>query len=208
MQPNAFCLVREPLFLQRFPSSNSFLQPGLLIFFRKPFLSATSSVHCREQKIGSSNPISSSPLFRVHKWPAVSEQNIIFPTPAPKRPAMDKRWHFASPNPAVLAAGEKSIQRYMLDLHGCLDERGPLPVIPLSHGDPASAPTFRTAPEAVEAVAAALRSGEFNGYPSVATNLAARRSVTHPPILVSLLLIFLAGTSVRISLFPLWLVDG
>jgi hypothetical protein len=144
----------------------------------------------------------------VHKWPAVSEQNIIFfPTPAPQRPAMDKRWHFASPNPAVLAAGEKSIKRYMLDLHGCLDERGPLPVIPLSHGDPASAPSFRTAPEAVEAVAAALRSGEFNGYPSVANNLAARRSVTHPSSSLCFCF-FLAVTSVRISLFLLWPVDG
>lgn len=92
-----------------------------------------------------------------------------------------KRWRFASPNPAVSAAGEKSIQRYMLDLHGCLDERGPRPVIALSHGDPASAPSFRTAPDAVDAVTAALRSGEFNGYPSVATDLSARRLVpAHP----------------------------
>ncbi|KAK8455512.1 hypothetical protein SEVIR_4G127400v4 [Setaria viridis] len=88
-----------------------------------------------------------------------------------------RRWRFASPNPAVAAAGERSVRRYLLDLHGCLDERGPRPVIPLSVGDPSSCPSFRTAPEAVEAVATALRSGEFDGYPSRDTNLAARRAV-------------------------------
>ncbi|TVU09031.1 hypothetical protein EJB05_42471 [Eragrostis curvula] len=88
-----------------------------------------------------------------------------------------KRWRFALPNPAVTAASEKSVLRYLLDLHGCLDERGPRPVIPLSHGDPSSAPSFRVAPEVVEAVTSALRSGEFNGYPSPATGLAARRAI-------------------------------
>ncbi|CAN6221305.1 unnamed protein product [Urochloa humidicola] len=88
-----------------------------------------------------------------------------------------KRWRFASPNPAVAAAGERSIQRYTLDLQGCLDERGPRPVIPLSIGDPSSCPSFHTAPEAVEAVATALRSGELDGYPSRDTNLAACRAV-------------------------------
>jgi hypothetical protein len=89
-------------------------------------------------------------------------------------------WRFASPNQAVAAAGERSVLRYLLDLHGWLDEHGPRPVIPLSVGDPSSCPSFRTAPEAVEAVATALRSGEFDGYPSRDTNLAASRSV-HPP---------------------------
>ena len=88
-----------------------------------------------------------------------------------------RRWRFASPNPAVAAAGERSIQRHLRDLHGCLDERGPRPVIPLSHGDPSSSLSFRTAPEAVEAVAAALRSGDFDGYASRDTNLAACRLV-------------------------------
>lgn len=69
-----------------------------------------------------------------------------------------------SPNPAVAAAGERSVQPYLLDIHGCLDERGPRPVIPLSIGDPSSAPSYRTAPEAVEAIATALRSGQFDGY--------------------------------------------
>ncbi|XP_047087285.1 nicotianamine aminotransferase 1-like [Lolium rigidum] len=88
-----------------------------------------------------------------------------------------KTWRFACPNPAVAAAGEKSIQRYLLQLHACLDERGPRPVIPLSHGDPSSSPSFRTAPEAVEAVVAAVRSGEYNGYSSPTVALPARRAV-------------------------------
>ncbi|CAL5038631.1 unnamed protein product [Urochloa decumbens] len=87
------------------------------------------------------------------------------------------RWRFASPNTTVAAAGERSVLRYLLDLHSFLDERGPRPVIPLSVGDPSSSPSFRTAPEAVEAVAAALRSGEFDGYSSRDTGLAARRAV-------------------------------
>jgi hypothetical protein len=88
-----------------------------------------------------------------------------------------KRWRFATPNLAVAAAGERSIQRYLLQLHACLDENGPRPVIPLSHGDPSSSACFRTAPEAEEAVAAAVRSGDYNGYSSPATSLPARRSV-------------------------------
>jgi aspartate/methionine/tyrosine aminotransferase len=86
-----------------------------------------------------------------------------------------KAWQFARPNPALAAAGERSIQRHLLQLHACLDEHGPRPVIPLSHGDPSSSPSFRTAPEAVEAVVAAIRSGEHNGYSMPATTLPARR---------------------------------
>ncbi|KAF7102446.1 hypothetical protein CFC21_103580 [Triticum aestivum] len=87
------------------------------------------------------------------------------------------QWRFAAPNPTLSAAGERSIQKALLQVHACLDERGPRPVIPLSHGDPSSAPSFRTAPEAEEALVAAVRSGEYNGYPTPATGLPARRAV-------------------------------
>lgn len=87
------------------------------------------------------------------------------------------QWRFAAPNPTLAAAGERSIQKALLQVHACLDERGPRPVIPLSHGDPSSAPSFRTAPEAEEALVAAMRSGEYNGYPTPATGLPARRAV-------------------------------
>ena len=87
------------------------------------------------------------------------------------------QWRFAAPNPTLAAAGERSIQKALLQVHACLDERGPRPVIPLSHGDPSSAPSFRTAPEAEEALVAAVRSGEYNGYPTPATGLPPRRAV-------------------------------
>ncbi|XP_048544443.1 nicotianamine aminotransferase 1-like isoform X2 [Triticum urartu] len=87
------------------------------------------------------------------------------------------QWRFAAPNPTLAAAGERSIQKALLQVHACLDERGPRPVIALSHGDPSSAPSFRTAPEAEEALVAAVRSGEYNGYPTPATGLPARRAV-------------------------------
>jgi tyrosine aminotransferase len=41
---------------------------------------------------------------------------------------------------------------------------GGRPVIPMGHGDPSAFPCFRTAPEAVDAVAGALQSGEYNSY--------------------------------------------
>ncbi|KAL6848493.1 hypothetical protein ACP4OV_021787 [Aristida adscensionis] len=84
-----------------------------------------------------------------------------------------KRWRFATANPSVAAAGEHSIRRYEQDMHGCLHDGGPRPVIPLSRGDPSS--SFRTDADAVDAVVAAVRSGDFNGYPSVAANLSASR---------------------------------
>ncbi|KAE8820334.1 nicotianamine aminotransferase A [Hordeum vulgare] len=86
-------------------------------------------------------------------------------------------WRFAAPNPTLAAAGERSIQKALLQVHACLDERGPRPVIPLSHGDPLLLTSFRTAPEAEEALVAAVRSGEYNGYPTPATGLPARRAV-------------------------------
>ncbi|KAF0913035.1 hypothetical protein E2562_019809 [Oryza meyeriana var. granulata] len=92
-------------------------------------------------------------------------------------PAVGKRWRFATPNQAVAAARERSIRRYLLQLHACLDEDGPRPIIPLSHGDPSSSTCFRTAPEAEEAITVAVRSGEYNGYTSPATSLPARRAV-------------------------------
>ncbi|CAD6256736.1 unnamed protein product [Miscanthus lutarioriparius] len=41
---------------------------------------------------------------------------------------------------------------------------GGRPVIPMGHGDPSAFPCFRAAPEAVDAVAGALQSGEYNSY--------------------------------------------
>uniref|UniRef100_A0A0E0MGA5 Aminotransferase class I/classII large domain-containing protein n=1 Tax=Oryza punctata TaxID=4537 RepID=A0A0E0MGA5_ORYPU len=48
-------------------------------------------------------------------------------------------------------------------------------VIPMGHGDPSVFPCFRTTPDAVDAVAAALRSGEHNSYSSCVGLEPARR---------------------------------
>ncbi|CAO2147002.1 unnamed protein product [Urochloa humidicola] len=47
----------------------------------------------------------------------------------------------------------------------------------MGHGDPSVFPCFRTAPEAVDAVAGALRSGEHNSYPTCVGLEPARRSI-------------------------------
>jgi tyrosine aminotransferase/nicotianamine aminotransferase len=56
-----------------------------------------------------------------------------------------------------------------------VEENGPRPVLPLAHGDPSVFPAFRTAVEAEDAVAAALRTGELNCYPAGVGLPAARR---------------------------------
>uniref|UniRef100_J3N904 nicotianamine aminotransferase n=1 Tax=Oryza brachyantha TaxID=4533 RepID=J3N904_ORYBR len=48
---------------------------------------------------------------------------------------------------------------------------------PMGHGDPSAFPCFRTTPDAVDAVAAALRSGELNSYSPGAGLEPARRSI-------------------------------
>ncbi|XP_052136454.1 nicotianamine aminotransferase 1-like [Oryza glaberrima] len=50
-------------------------------------------------------------------------------------------------------------------------------VIPMGHGDPSVFPCFRTTVDAVDAVAAALRSGEHNSYSSCVGLEPARRSI-------------------------------
>jgi hypothetical protein len=54
---------------------------------------------------------------------------------------------------------------------------GARPVLPLAHGDPSAFLAFRTAAEAEDAVAAALRTGDFNCYPPGVGLPAARRYV-------------------------------
>ncbi|XP_066338241.1 nicotianamine aminotransferase 1-like [Miscanthus floridulus] len=54
---------------------------------------------------------------------------------------------------------------------------GGRPVIPMGHGDPSAFPCFRAAPEAVDAVAGALLSGEYNSYSTCVGLEPARRSI-------------------------------
>ncbi|KAF0910458.1 hypothetical protein E2562_002919 [Oryza meyeriana var. granulata] len=113
----------------------------------------------------------------THSLAAAQEEGGLHLREEGAAPAVGKRWRFATTNPAVAASGERSIQRYLLQLHACLDKDNPWPIIPLSHDNLSSSACFRTAPEAEEAIAAAVRSDEYNGYTSPATSLPARRAV-------------------------------
>ena len=78
-------------------------------------------------------------------------------------------WNFA-PNDALLGLTALSVRGVLGRVKAGMVEGGGAggarPVVPLGHGDPSAFPCFRTAPEAVDAVAGALRSGEHNSYPT------------------------------------------
>ncbi|CAN6237954.1 unnamed protein product [Urochloa humidicola] len=59
-----------------------------------------------------------------------------------------------------------SIRAVRFKISASVDARDPRPVLPLAHGDPSAFPAFRTAAEAEDAVAAALRTGKLNCYPA------------------------------------------
>uniref|UniRef100_A0A0D3F435 nicotianamine aminotransferase n=1 Tax=Oryza barthii TaxID=65489 RepID=A0A0D3F435_9ORYZ len=91
-----------------------------------------------------------------------------------------KEWRLTAPTRggAMAAAGDKmSIRAVRYKISASVDDRGPRPVLPLAHGDPSVFPEFRTAAEAEDAVADALRSGDFNCYPAGVGLPAARRAV-------------------------------
>ncbi|CAN6251352.1 unnamed protein product [Urochloa humidicola] len=79
-------------------------------------------------------------------------------------------WRFAraaKDGGALAAAGDKmSIRAVRFKISASVDARDPRPVLPLAHGDPSAFPAFRTAAEAEDAVAAALRTGKLNCYPA------------------------------------------
>ncbi|KAL6899678.1 hypothetical protein ACP4OV_006336 [Aristida adscensionis] len=91
------------------------------------------------------------------------------------------RWQFArrgKEGAVAAAAGDTlSIRAVRTKIGASVDARGPRPVLPLAHGDPSVFPAYRTAAEAEDAVAAALRSGQFNCYPGGVGLPAARRAV-------------------------------
>ncbi|KAG8070537.1 hypothetical protein GUJ93_ZPchr0006g45661 [Zizania palustris] len=81
----------------------------------------------------------------------------------------EKEWRLVAParGGAMAAAGDRmSIRAVRYKISASVEESGPRPVLPLAHGDPSVFPAFRTAADAEDAVAAALRSGEFNCYPA------------------------------------------
>jgi tyrosine aminotransferase/nicotianamine aminotransferase len=86
-------------------------------------------------------------------------------------------WKFARAKDGVLATtgAKMSIRAIRFKISASIEENGPRPVLPLAHGDPSVFPAFRTAIEAEDAVAAALRTGELNCYPAGVGLPAARR---------------------------------
>ncbi|WVZ51252.1 hypothetical protein U9M48_002412 [Paspalum notatum var. saurae] len=89
-------------------------------------------------------------------------------------------WNFA-PNDALLSLTGLSVRGVLGRVKAGMVEdagAGARPVVPLGHGDPSAFPCFRTAPEAVDAVAGALRSGEHNSYASCVGLEPARRSIS------------------------------
>ena len=86
-------------------------------------------------------------------------------------------WNFAGAKGGVLAAtgANMSIRAIRYKISASVQENGPRPVLPLAHGDPSVFPAFRTAVEAEDAVAAALRTGQFSCYAAGVGLPAARR---------------------------------
>ncbi|CAL4980761.1 unnamed protein product [Urochloa decumbens] len=99
-------------------------------------------------------------------------------------PAVDSpaSWNF-TPNEALLGLTALSVRGVLGRVKAGMVVAGgggvaaARPVIPMGHGDPSVFPCFRTAPEAVDAVAGALRSGEHNSYPTCVGLEPARRSI-------------------------------
>ena len=100
------------------------------------------------------------------------------PVPNGEGAAAVAAWNFA-PNDALLGLTALSVRGVLGKVKAGMVEgsdAGARPVVPLGHGDPSAFPCFRTAPEAVGAVTAALRSGEYNSYAACVGLEPARRS--------------------------------
>ncbi|CAL4984126.1 unnamed protein product [Urochloa decumbens] len=87
-------------------------------------------------------------------------------------------WNFA-PNEGLLGLTALSVRGVLGRVKaGMVEDGAARSVIPLGHGDPSAFPCFRTAPEAVDAVAGALRSGDHNSYAACVGIEPARRSIS------------------------------
>ncbi|XP_037472390.1 nicotianamine aminotransferase A-like [Triticum dicoccoides] len=88
-------------------------------------------------------------------------------------------WNFAGGKDGILArtGAKNSIRAIRYKISASVEESGPRPVLPLAHGDPSVFPAFRTAVEAEDAVAAALRTGQFSCYAAGVGLPAARSAV-------------------------------
>ncbi|XP_057792498.1 nicotianamine aminotransferase 1-like [Salvia miltiorrhiza] len=89
---------------------------------------------------------------------------------------MAKRWRFEG-SQHVIGAGAMTLRGVMDGVMKNMDGDDGRHVIHLSQGDPSAFPSFRTAAFAEDAVCAAVRSAQFNGYSSTAGLPAARSAV-------------------------------
>jgi tyrosine aminotransferase len=89
---------------------------------------------------------------------------------------MEQKWNF-KPSSTLLGASSLSVRGVLTHIKGHMETgvNNPQPVIPLGHGDPSAFPCFSTTPGAVDAVADALRSGNFNSYAPCVGVFSARR---------------------------------
>ena len=92
---------------------------------------------------------------------------------APAPVLVPDAWNFAASD-ALLGLSALSVRAVLGRVKAGMDQtaaEGSRAVIPLGHGDHSAFPCFRTASEAVEAVAGALRSGRHNSYPAAGVGL-------------------------------------
>nr|CAB3490031.1 unnamed protein product [Digitaria exilis] len=89
-------------------------------------------------------------------------------------------WNF-TPNEALLGLTAFSVRGVLARVKAGMEAGGggggERKVIPMGQGDPSTFKSFQTAPETVDAVAGALRSGEHNSYPTYVGLEPARRSI-------------------------------
>lgn len=87
-----------------------------------------------------------------------------------------EKWSFKG-NESLVRSSAITVRGILNKVMGNLDPNDPRPTIPLGHGDPSAFPSFRTAPEAENAISDALYSAQFNGYSSTVGILPARKAV-------------------------------
>ncbi|KAH6788905.1 Tyrosine transaminase family protein [Perilla frutescens var. frutescens] len=87
-----------------------------------------------------------------------------------------QRWRFEG-NDRLTRAGAVTVRGVLNVVMENLDGNDTRPVIHLGQGDPSAFPSFRTTPFAEDAVCAAVRSAQFNGYSSTVGIPSARSAV-------------------------------
>ncbi|PWZ26609.1 putative aminotransferase TAT2 [Zea mays] len=90
--------------------------------------------------------------------------------------AVPASWNF-EPNETLLGLPALSVRGVLTRVMAGMLPDGGRAVVRLGSGDPTAFPCFRTAPEAVDAVASAVQSGQYNSYSTSVGLEPARRSI-------------------------------